>query len=625
MDKFQILKQYFGYDCFREGQESLITSIVNGQDTLGIMPTGAGKSICYQVPAMMMDGITLVISPLISLMNDQVRALKEVGIAAAYLNSSLTVNQYYKALENAQNGKYRLIYAAPERLLTDSFLDFAKSAHISMVTVDEAHCISQWGQDFRPSYLKIVDFLNSLSRRPVVSAFTATATQTVREDIEKMLELKNPHVVVTGFDRYNLYYEVQHPKNKMEALLAYVKRHEEESGIVYCATRKLVEEVCEVLCRKGYAATRYHAGLSEKEREENQQDFIYDAKPIMVATNAFGMGIDKSNVRYVVHYNMPKNLESYYQEAGRAGRDGEPAECLLLYHGQDVVINQMFIDHSQREELDFKTAKRIRQQDEKRLKQMTYYCLTKDCLREYVLRYFGEQSQHYCGNCSNCLKEYEEVDVSDIARSLIGCVSECGGRYGISTIVDVLRGADNQKVSRGGLKQNSYYGALASLSIHRIRTVAHQLILDGYLITTDGKYPLLQMTRLGKLFLYDVEGFITMKMAKEEYEPKHSTEKTSERKYTESKNRTKKQAASIKGEKKQLFESLRKVRLRLAKENRVPPYIIFSDKTLKDMCNRLPQSEDELLLVNGVGQVKCQKYGRAFIEAIKEFICSNRS
>lgn len=386
MDKYQVLKKYFGYDSFREGQEKLIDGLLTGQDVFGIMPTGAGKSLCYQIPALMFPGITLVISPLISLMKDQVAALNQAGVYAAYLNSSLTQGQYFKALDFARKGKYKIIYVAPERLLTESFLDFAIHADISFISVDEVHCVSQWGQDFRPSYLKIVEFIDRLPRRPVVGAFTATATQPVREDVTRILQLRNPRIVTTGFDRSNLYFEVRTAKDKMEQVLRLLQEHEGESGIIYCITRKLVEEVYENLKARGIAVTKYHAGLSDEERRTNQDDFIYDRCSLMVATNAFGMGIDKPDVRFVIHYNMPKNMESYYQEAGRAGRDGEPSSCILLYSGQDVRTNQFFIENNrENEELSETELEEVIAKDRERLKKMTYYCYTKDCLREYML------------------------------------------------------------------------------------------------------------------------------------------------------------------------------------------------------------------------------------------------
>jgi len=403
MTIYEALKQYFGYDTFREGQEELICDILAGKDVVGIMPTGAGKSMCFQIPALVMDGITLVISPLISLMKDQVNALTQSGIGAAFINSSLTDGQITKALANAASGAYKLVYVAPERLMTYDFLAFARSVEISMLTVDEAHCISQWGQDFRPSYAKIPEFIAQLDRRPVVSAFTATATPVVREDIVNQLMLTEPTVLVSGYDRQNLFFEVQKPADRFDALLEFLRDKGNRAGIIYCSTRASVEEVCLKLQQKGYAASRYHAGLSDAERRDNQDDFLYDRAQIMVATNAFGMGIDKSNVSYVVHHNMPMNLEGYYQEAGRAGRDGQPADCLLLYSGQDVHTNLWLIDNPRDIEYpDTETELALKERDRKRLKEMTFYAATKDCLRAYILKYFGERPPNFCGNCSNC-------------------------------------------------------------------------------------------------------------------------------------------------------------------------------------------------------------------------------
>ncbi|MEF2575396.1 MAG: RecQ family ATP-dependent DNA helicase, partial [Eisenbergiella sp.] len=475
--KYDILKTYYGYDSFREGQEELIDCLLSGQDVCGIMPTGAGKSVCYQVPALLMPDITLVVSPLISLMKDQVRALNQMGVHAAYLNSSLSWNQYKKALAFAKEGRYKIIYVAPERLLTDDFMEFSSSVPISMVAVDEAHCVSQWGQDFRPSYLKIPEFIQSLPSRPVIGAFTATATKEVKEDIIRMLCLEEPHVTVTGFDRKNLYFEVRHDKDKYRGIREYLLAHPDSSGVIYCATRKNVEEVCDRLLADGFSATRYHAGLSDEERRANQEAFTYDEAPIIVATNAFGMGIDKSNVRFVLHYNMPKNMESYYQEAGRAGRDGAKADCILFYSGQDVITNQFFIEQDRdNDELTGEALELVKQRDRERLKKMTFYCHTTDCLRDYMLRYFGEYGSNYCGNCSNCLNTFETVDITSIANDLIGCVLTSGMRFGVNVILDTLRGSKNEKVMRFGLDSNHYYGSQAFQTIVFLRQVLNHLI-----------------------------------------------------------------------------------------------------------------------------------------------------
>lgn len=607
--KKQILKQYFGYDDFREGQEVLIDSILSGKDTFGIMPTGAGKSLCFQIPALIFDGITIVISPLISLMKDQVGALNQAGIHAAYLNSSLTTNQYFKALQFAREGRYPIIYVAPERLLTDSFLDFARHAQIEMVAVDEAHCVSQWGQDFRPSYLKITEFIERLPYRPVVSAFTASATKEVREDIIDILMLQNPTVMSTGFDRPNLYFEVQSPKNKYRALLQYLGKHTKESGIIYCLTRKQVEEVCGNLIKEGIPATRYHAGLSDEERKNNQDDFIYDRSPVMVATNAFGMGIDKSNVRYVVHYNMPKNMESYYQEAGRAGRDGEPAECILYYGGQDVVMNQFFIENNQdNEELDDITRQLVRERDHERLRKMTFYCFTNECLRDYMLRYFGEYGGNYCGNCSNCMTQFEEVDITEIAAALTGCVREAGQRYGTNVLIDAVRGANTAKIRQYRMDRNSYYGKLEAVPVYKLRQVMNYLQMEGYLRLTNDEYMLVKLTEKAREIL-EGEAVLVMKMAKEQ-------EKRSKEKKPEKTKKGPAGAGSLKDEEMQLFEKLRMLRTEIAREEKVPPYIVFSDKTLIHMCILKPKTKEEMLKVSGVGEFKYEKYGVRFLEKI---------
>lgn len=612
-EKKQILKQYFGYDDFREGQEVLIDSILSGKDTFGIMPTGAGKSLCFQIPALVLDGITIVISPLISLMKDQVGSLNQAGIHAAYLNSSLSTNQYFKALQFAKEGRYPIIYVAPERLLTDSFLDFACHAHIAMVAVDEAHCVSQWGQDFRPSYLKITEFIERLPHRPVVSAFTASATKEVREDVIDILMLKNPTVMSTGFDRPGLYFEVQSPKNKYQALMDYLGKHTGESGIIYCLTRKQVEEVCKNLIKEGIPATRYHAGLSDEERKNNQDDFIYDRAPVMVATNAFGMGIDKSNVRYVVHYNMPKNMESYYQEAGRAGRDGEPAECILYYGGQDVVMNQFFIENNQdNKELDDITRQLVRERDHERLRKMTFYCFTNECLRDYMLRYFGEYGGNYCGNCSNCMTQFEEVDVTDIAAALTGCVRESGQRYGINVLIDTVHGANTAKIRQYRMEQNSYYGSLSKAPVYKLRQVMNFLLVEGYIRLTNDEYMLVKLTEKARKVL-EGEAVLVMKMAKEQ-------EKKRKEKKQEKMKKSLTNAGGLKDEETQLFEKLRVLRTEIAREERVPPYIVFSDKSLIHMCILKPKSKSDMLKVSGVGEFKYEKYGVRFLDKISEVL-----
>ena len=505
----QTLKQYFGYDSLRTGQEELINGILAGHDVLGIMPTGAGKSLCYQLPALMLKGITLVISPLISLMSDQVKALNQAGVHAAYINSSLTENQIRMALSYASQGRYKIIYVAPERLNTPRFLDFACNADISMLTVDEAHCISQWGQDFRPSYLEIAGFLTRLPRRPIVSAFTATATERVKNDIVASLGLNNPVTMVTGFDRPNLFFRVvtrRGGSQKDNSIINYVKKHEDESGIIYCATKKNVDKLYTLLNEQGISAGRYHAGLSNDERKQNQEDFTYDRIRVMVATNAFGMGIDKSNVRYVLHYNMPQSLEYYYQEAGRAGRDGEEAECVLFFSKQDIMINK-FLLQNKASAGDVASDMQKTANDQRKLQQMINYCETDKCLREFILSYFGDTTPCICNKCSNCVVVEDEEE-------------------------------------------------------------------ETYVETGKKRKKAAQLAGLNEL------------------------------------------GAA-------LFEKLRSVRTELAAEKSVPPYIICSDKTLKDMCAKLPRDKEQLADVYGMGEQKIQNYGEAFVTAVNSFVADN--
>lgn len=609
MDKYQVLKETFGYTTFRQGQERLVDSTLSGRDVLGIMPTGAGKSICFQVPALLFPGITIVVSPLISLMKDQVSALNAAGIHAAYINSSLTEGQFRKAMEFARQGRYKIIYAAPERLMTESFLALAQEVPISMVAVDEAHCISQWGQDFRPSYLKIVDFIQQLPMRPVLAAYTATATKAVKEDILCILGLQNPDVLVTGYDRKNLYFSVEKPKNKKEALMEYLRKNSEKSGIIYCNTRKTVEEVHQELVQAGYPAVRYHAGLSEEEKKQNQEDFIYDAAPIMVATNAFGMGIDKSNVRFVVHYNMPKDIESYYQEAGRAGRDGEPGECILYYGGQDVKMNEFLIEQQvSNEELGREEQEVIRERNYERLRKMTFYCFTNECLRDYILRYFGEYGGNYCGNCRNCLTEFQDVNVTEEAAGILNMTLSSGQRYGIQAVIDAVHGSDSAKVRQFRLQENPYYGVLKDRTIVRLRQILNDLLVKEYLWLTPGDYPVLKLGEKGREFLQEKDSAqVFLKLPKEQ-----------EKAETKQKAQKKRAVEDVKYP--ELFEILRQYRYQMAQKAHIPPYIIFSDKTLREMSTYLPVNREEMLAINGVGNSKYEKYGKAFENLIQEFI-----
>lgn len=598
-DKYDILKQYFGYTSFREGQEQAVDALLAGQDVLGIMPTGAGKSLCYQIPTLLLDGITLVISPLISLMKDQVNALVQQGVSAAYLNRSLTEAQYHKALANAANGQYKIIYVAPERLESASFLRFALHADISLVAVDEAHCVSQWGQDFRPSYLNINKFIARLHDRPIIGAFTATATDEVKSDIVRLLNLHHPAVVTTGFDRPNLFFSVMKPKNKSETLLKLIRERSNQSGVVYCSTRKKVEEVCELLNRSGVQATRYHAGLDDAERAGNQDDFVYDRKSVMVATNAFGMGIDKSDVRFVIHYNMPKNIESYYQEAGRAGRDGEEADCILLYSKADVSTCRYFIENTEdNESLSPEQREFFKKREEERLKQMVLYCTTGTCLRGYMLKYFGDAHKKSCGKCSNCLTEFETVDVTVEAQKILSCIIRTGQNYGAKMVTDVLRGVPSERIQRARLDRQSTFGIMKDVRAFEIQYIIEKLEEQEYIQSVGAGKPVLRVTELSYPVL---RGNADVKIRK----ARQQKSKTVDR--------------EIKAVNSELFEALKVVRLYYAKKKGVPAFVIFSDAALADMCRVMPTTDQQFLSVSGVGRNKLEQYGEAFMRVIREY------
>lgn len=623
----QILKTYFGYDSFREGQTEIIDTILSGRDALAIMPTGAGKSLCYQVPALLLPGITLVVSPLISLMQDQVKSLNEAGIHAAYINSSLTEGQINKALSFAARGVYKIIYVAPERLETASFLSFALHTPISMVTVDEAHCISQWGQDFRPSYLKIIDFVEQLPGNPIISAFTATATEVVKNDIARILKLKNPNIVVTGFDRENLYYQVEHLTGKQKDIFIqnYIETHPNESGIIYCATRKNVDTLYEKLLKQGVSVTRYHAGMSNDIRKKSQDDFIYDRAQVVIATNAFGMGIDKSNVRFVIHYNMPQSMENYYQEAGRAGRDGEPAKCILLFSAQDVMISKLLLGSKDFEGMDFQEIDQVKRQDSRRLQLMEGYCMTTSCLRNYILEYFGETTHQPCDNCGNCHQEFEELDMTLDAKWVVGCITEMRGRYGQALVIGTLLGSKKARLKDIGATSYNCYGQLENRTEADLRLLISQMIRMGYIIQTEGEYSVLKAGNIADLQNKNTKIIIKKFKEKEKISTtkKHKTpfKKDSFSASTESSSTD--STATNSSHNSALFEALRQLRLQIAKEESVPPYIVFTDRTLIDMCSKLPQNEDEMLNVSGVGQNKLKKYGQRFLQEISAFQSAN--
>ena len=606
MDKTQLLQRIFGYSQFRPGQEELIDGVLSGRDVFGIMPTGGGKSMCYQLPALLLPGVTIVVSPLISLMRDQVMALKAAGVSAAYINSTLNYAQMQAVYRNLLAGQYKIAYVAPERLDTPSFVSLAEKLNISFLAVDEAHCISQWGQDFRPSYLRIVQFIQSLPHRPVIGAFTATATQQVREDVERILELRSPVRAITGFDRPNLYFEVRRPELKDRELQRLLSERRGKSGIIYCATRKKVESVCERLQDLGFSATRYHAGLEEAERATNQEDFLYDRKPIMVATNAFGMGIDKSNVSFVIHYNMPKSMESYYQEAGRAGRDGAEADCILLYSGADVQTARYMINNgSDNEELDPAQKEIVRKQDLERLEAMVGYCKTNTCLRGYILEYFGQKHPELCGNCGNCRGVYQEVDITQEAQMILSCVKrihdKLGYWVGINLVGQTLRGSRDKRVMELGLDSLSTYGLLKDRTRSDIHAMIDHLEAEGYL-QSEQEYQTIFLTPQASQVLFQGKQ-VLQKVEVEPVQPAQSLG-----------------GSKLPGEDADLFDVLKELRMKLARESAVPAFVIFSNATLTDMARKKPRTMSQFKKVSGVGEIKAAWYGEAFLERIREYL-----
>ena len=581
----QVLQKFYGYEDFRPGQKKVVESLLNRNDTVAIMPTGAGKSICFQIPALLFEGVTLVISPLISLMKDQVDSLRQLGIAAVYINSSVSKAQLYKDLQNISAGFYKIIYIAPERLTSEYLPDSFKNLNISMVAVDEAHCLSQWGHDFRPSYRNILNFTNSLRIKPIISAFTATATPEVKTDIINLLGLKQPNVFVTGFDRPNLYFSVLRGEVKDKFVIDYVKKHQDEAGIIYVGTRKDVDALQVLLEIKGIKAGRYHAGMTDEERNQMQEDFLYDNLSVMVATNAFGMGIDKPNVRYVIHYNMPKNMEAYYQEAGRAGRDGLSGNCILLYSPQDTQLQKFLISKS--------TESEIRQQLEyKRLQSMVDYCHTPQCLRAFILHYFGEfDVEEHCDNCSNCKLEGELIDITIDAQKVLSCVYRMHERFGVKMIAEVLKGSKSAKIKQFNFERLSTYGLMKERKLKDISDLILRLSAMQYLDITESQYPVVTLNELS---------WQVLRGQKKVWQKMVIVKK-----------------AKAKGE---LFEALRSLRKELATKEKLPPYMIFSDATLTQMATDKPTDLELMKNIRGVGEFKLQKYGEEFLTVIKSYI-----
>ncbi|WP_139693892.1 DNA helicase RecQ [Sporolactobacillus terrae] len=578
------LKKYFGYDEFRRGQDQIITRLLDGDDTIGIMPTGGGKSLCYQIPALLFPGVTLVISPLISLMKDQVDALGNAGIQATFINSSLSFTEGKERLTAAARGKYKLVYIAPERLEVPDFVQALERMQVSLVAIDEAHCISQWGHDFRPSYRSIPAMITRFSQKPVVVALTATATPNVTADICQLLGIAQDHVIATGFARDNLNFQVIRGQSADVFLFDYLKKNQDQPGIVYAATRKEVDRLSARLAEKGLAVGRYHAGLSEQERAMSQERFLYDDLTVLVATNAFGMGINKSNVRFVIHYNMPRNIEAYYQEAGRAGRDGEKSDCILLFSPQDIRLQKFFIDQSEMDDA-------LKHAEYHKLEQMIGYCHTETCLQGYILRYFGDKDPDNCGHCGNCLDTREQSDVTIEAQKVLSCVKRLRERYGKMMVAKVLAGASDQKVKTFHLNRLSTYGIMQEQTQKQISEFIDFLTAEQYLVQQGGAYPVLALSDRSLAVL-----------------------KGEAKVYKKGSVRAERLAVDD-----ALFETLKQVRKALAQKEYVPPYIIFSDQSLREMSARLPSTDHEFLMIKGVGQQKLEKYGQAFMKAIAEY------
>lgn len=596
----ELLKKYFGYESFRNGQEEIINHILESQDCLGIMPTGAGKSICYQIPAMILPGVTIVISPLISLMKDQVDSLNQIGIPATFINSTLSYSDYSQTLENIKHNIYKIIYVAPERLNSETFIALLNNIDISMFTIDEAHCVSQWGHDFRPSYREIANVILNLKKRPIVSAFTATATQIVKDDIINLLHLSEPFTLTTGFDRTNLNFSVKIPNNKNKFISDFLEKNSKSSGIIYCATRKTVDALFEEFANLGYAASKYHGGMSENARTKNQEDFVYDRTNIMFATNAFGMGIDKSNIRYVIHYNMPKDLESYYQEAGRAGRDGDNSNCILLFSRSDIVTNKFLIEQT--------PSENNHKVEYEKLNDIIDYCNTDKCLRKYILEYFGEIPLFdNCENCSNCLSTTEITDITTDSKKILSCIKRMHERFGSGLVTDVLKGSKSSKIKSMGFDKLSTYGIMSEYSKDTIKDIIYFLITEGYIKCVGDKYPILILNDSANDILFkNKQVFIKRKIEKVSKPEKGSSNILADIDYDAN-----------------LFEILRVLRKEVAEKNSIAPFIVFTDISLKEMCKYFPITREEMLNISGVGINKFENYGEVFINSIKTYVAEN--